>query len=629
MNDLHHILSQSTPTQRAPDLTAWFRTAPAEALAASIDLAWFDHANAEAIADGLQDRSKIAIPLAEEAWRRDNGVIRWTALRVLERHPQATDFLAELAQAATPPLCHHLEAAQARAEERYEALLASKARERDYLEQYAKQLESAKKGDRHSGLYVLRQTHDPWYASRLAVALEHEQDLKLFKDLAAAVVEILGFEAIPALSQRLEGDFLRPALEALAQLGDRSVPAYLFAHLEEKGLVTWQQACLARYRLLALPLLLDLLRGLADWRPHKAALADIFMVMRDDRLVEALFVEAEGESDFARRFLEALPVLYPKCLKKKKGLTLAQLRPYAATLLGGRTLELPGLTSARLDPEGRGLLLVRNHRRVEWLDLATGRAETLLGLPERAYLSHLGLSPDGRRLLVTHTEGGQPVRYQIGVWEYGRWDQPLGQIETGIQPQTVAMTHDHRWLLVGGNQRVQRFSCTDWSEAPELPGHEGTAYYLQSMPDGRFLTGDWAGWLQVWNTATWEAQARIKCDSWARKFARLSTDSKLLVYAGHVGLHVWETDTWREIAAVTKSLGNHFMSLSPDNRYVLIVVDKKLKFLAFGTWQEVLTLEDDTALGMPAFGADGRTLVTLGRHRVRVWNLDALDGCRG
>ena len=622
--------AQSSAADAEP-LTAWCRTAPEEVLRASMEELWFDFYAAGALAEGLRERPELALSLGSEAWRRGNPAIRWTALKILECHPAAAGRLGTFAATETGPWRHHLEASRAMAEGRMKDYLALRARYYGFLERLFGFLDSPKKSERQAAIHSLRHSSDPFFSARLAAALAREPDPRLFKGLLKAVVATQGFLAVPVLLERLGGDLTRPILETLAPLGERHALAFVLAQFGTGRLNLWQQACLAPYRTLAWPLLRQRLHQLDDWRPHRAGLILLLAVWRDDRLHQAFFAEAKRHPGFAAKLAAFLPALLPKCPRRKPLPGLERLRLPAATPLGGRVLEVPGMNRARLAPDGQSLVFARYNRQLERLEWDSGRTEPLLPLPPHSPLVHLEASLDGQWwLIVFRRPGGKPL-YSVQVWEYGRWKEPLGEVRLAVAPETLAVTRDRRWLLIGGYQQVPVFSCQTWLQEGELSGHQGGVRFLQSLPDGRLLSGDWSGRLQVWAPPDWTLQRQIQADSWAPRFARLSADGRQLLYAGHIGLRCWDTRDWRETIVQSRSLNNSFMAQSPDERLLVLTVHKKLRFLRHqdGDWREILSLEGTApATDPPQFTADGQTLLTFNRGDLRRWSMAGLDFCQ-
>ncbi|MCI0525852.1 MAG: WD40 repeat domain-containing protein, partial [Nitrospira sp.] len=121
----------------------------------------------------------------------------------------------------------------------------------------------------------------------------------------------------------------------------------------------------------------------------------------------------------------------------------------------------------------------------------------------------------------------------------------------------------------GHEEAVRVLEFGTWREVAELKGHHNEVCYIQAMPGKFILTGDWKGILQVWNETNWEKIAELKSDSWASQKAAVSSDGKYLIYGGYIGIKVWETQTWKEIASLNRPKNLDCVALTPDGKSVI------------------------------------------------------------
>jgi len=629
----------------------FFAHAPYNELERAIESAWCDYALAAAISESLQARPDDALRLAARALSHPNFVIQQTALLVL----QAVGCDPSQAEAANNRLREHIEQRKkeetfsstepawlywdetlARIEGRYDTYLAEKQKQYKYLEPAIAQMTDGKKANRLNAILSLGHTKDPYFTGVIARALDDPED-KNVKAALDALATIRGFEAIPKISGMLRGFWSRQALEALAALGDRSALTYIFETLENSAAPSYILEILPQYGRLAVYPFIAALKKFDHPEEYKNGIASILAVLRCDALIEALFDEAERDVELSEKIARLLEKMYPKQLKKyssKK--SLKALAPLLSSAFGGKTFEVGGRCEFVMTPDGKSLAYLVPGKGVTLLDPRTG--EKLDSLHIGGYPRVMSLSPDGAYLLTaTYTDQRD---YLVQIWKWGDWERSIAEITHKIEIKALAMTWDARFVLIGDMEQVRAVECGTWRDVFTFTGHEiertpsppftagNTAYrqfnFLQAIPNSSsMLVGDWLGWLSVLDTNTWSETAWLKSDSWAPKFAELSADGSRLVYAGHVGIRVWDTTTWQELYAAASPNGFNYMTLTPDGRYLVVEKNKKIRFLDMRTWKEALAF-DSALVSQLLVTPDGSELLLASSFKIKAWNLALL-----
>ncbi len=626
--------------------------APYSELARAIDSAWCEYALADSIADSLRTRPDDALNLAASALDHPNLVIRRTALLVAQavgldpaQSGQAKSLLREhierMKQQGTyrsvEPMWLYWEETFARIEGRHDAYLAEKHTQYRHFEAYVAQIADSKKARRFAAIHALESVKDPYFTGALARALDDSED-KNVKAALNALVTIRGFDAIPKIARMLRGFWSRPALETLSAFGDRSALTYIFETLENSAPPAYMLDILAQYGRLTVQPLIAALKKCDHPAEYKNGFASVFAVLRCDELVDALLTEAAQDADLSEKIFRLLEKTYPKQLKKHSANTpaLKAISPLVFSAFGGKIFKIGTRCEIALTPDGQSLACLAHGKGVTLLDARTGEIRASLAIG--GYPRVMALSPDGAYLLTaTYNEQHE---YTVQVWKWGEWERSLADIAHPLEIKTLAMSWDARFLFIGDTEKVRVVECNAWRDVFTFAGHEferapshpliagNVAYrpftFLRALPNSSsVLIGDWLGWLSVLETETWRETAYFKCDSWAPKFAELSADGAQLVYAGHIGIRVWDTATWQERCAAAAPSGFDYMTLTPDGRYLVVEKNKKIRFLDMTTWKEAFAF-DTTPVGQLLVTPDGRELLLSSASGVKAWSLALL-----
>ena len=631
--DLCDILALPNPFVLRRQLIRYYQTASSQELAAAIELAWCDYNLIPALRAGLSQRPDEALQLVSHALTYENHVIRLAALSVLqdlsrrpEYAPAALAQLQALALRVNDPLWHHWQKALAVAQGQESALALARQETLKTWQSWITQLRSPFKGPREFAFKQLAETKDPCLTEALAQALEHETDEKVLKHLLAALADIRGFAAIPAITPFLGGEYTKNAVETLSILGDRSVLTFIMNHLDAKAVPVFYQEVLARYGTLALPPLLAAIKRLDEPAKYKRAFASMLAGLRSDGLTQQVMQTAADDSIFATKLADLLRSVFPAQRKKSRKppsgafeTARALIQKWLPFLSGGQRLATDGLSDLALSPNG-AFLAIATARQIQIYDTTTW--QRIARLPEQTAIRMICFAPDNRRLAVVKFQQ-QTVKNVVEIWEHGTGERCADGLELPCQIESIGFTGSGQYFLIGRDTSVLVVDAATWREVCELPGHGVRVSYVQAVPHSNMiLTGDWNGKLCVWDETDWHQIATLKADSWAPRFASLTADGRRLVYGGHIGFKIWDTQSWQEVASSKKPANLNCAVVSPDGAVIVAGTEKNLRVFGATDWQELLVLENDVNISALRMLADGKRLLTWTRHEVKVWNLD-------
>lgn len=643
---LDTLLTISNPFVRGQQIRAYFAQASDDELTLSIERLWCDVACAPAIAEGLRARPEQVLRLVRQALTQINPAIQYTALRVLRTLPPESSHAQAACQmlTETPP-----EARTPKIKKQFAYLLAEtqaylNGRAANFrqetlrrLSSYSatiKNLTSPHKNVRKFAMQEIAKTNDPAFVEVITPLLHQETESKNIKALLECLAEIGGFEAIPVIQPLLGGEFTAYALETLSRLGDRSALTYIFTQMADKKLPEYAQKALTRSGDFVLYPFVDAVKQITSPTAVKKFFSTLWPVIGSPTLQARLNDAAAHDPALASHPIMAY-------LQPDRPLAAKIEAVRAAANKAERKALLTSLTTATYipkhpqsiypTPDGQGVILfeqITHPRRLSIL-----RAEDWAITREIPLADHVmgaAMSRDGAYVLVSRLEQHGDRNYKLDFWAVGQWEQPAKTLTSTaiVGPCAYTLTFDHRTLLLGGDRMAQVASAETGEILRTLPGHEHTQYmevkYVDVIPNTPFaLSGDWLGKLNVWDTTDWHLVTSLKSDSWKAQWTAISGDGKYLVYAGHIGIKLWATATWTEVAAAKKPTGINSVALSPDGRFVLVGALKKLHILELPTLQPYVVLDNDDYITEIAVMPDGRHFLTEnGKKGLKIWHLD-------
>jgi RNA polymerase sigma factor (sigma-70 family) len=233
-------------------------------------------------------------------------------------------------------------------------------------------------------------------------------------------------------------------------------------------------------------------------------------------------------------------------------------------------------------PDGK---LLSTQERYPAVDLATGKAVQVAGLPQLTWDTHLTTAPDGRTLLLSSAEG-------VRVWDLTKGKELRSLAGAG---EEVVVAPDGKSILTN-NGALQRWDLA--TGKPLYPdnfeqGHIGEVTAIAFSADGkRLVSGSGDGSVRLWDVTTGKP-LRVWRAHEARRPVRL----------------------WRWIKA-----GVTAVDISPDGRWVLSAgSEQRLRLWDAASDKEMLTLplserergEDERLIYHVRISPDGKTGVAL------------------
>jgi WD40 repeat protein len=235
----------------------------------------------------------------------------------------------------------------------------------------------------------------------------------------------------------------------------------------------------------------------------------------------------------------------------------------AATGAPCATLPQPGIVrTLAYGPDGRWLVTGSDgDDRLRIWDVATARVRKEFRVPG-GYLRSLAVSPDGRRVAATKTDG-QRIKNELHVC-----DLASGERLFSAEGSALAYSPDGRWLAVcaADLQTVLLLNARTHETAAQFVGHKGFVYSAAFSPDSRVLA-----------SCSMDRMVRLwEIDSGACREVRGHTDevfavafhpdgSRLATAGRDQAVWLWDLTTGQEVARL-QGHGSYVWSLafSPD-----------------------------------------------------------------
>ena len=300
-------------------------------------------------------------------------------------------------------------------------------------------------------------------------------------------------------------------------------------------------------------------------------------------------------------------------------------------VLQGRVLdghEGQPVLSARFSPDGKQIVTASRDRSARTWETKTGKSLVTLVEGHQYLASTAVFFRDGRTIVTAAGDG------TARVWDVATGAELADINGTGMS-SAIALSHDERFLLTGGENREARL----WQLTPRADGMEArlvrrfsghgseiTAVAF-SIDDNLVYTGDARGYGRLWNTQTGELARRL--DGHTLKIMQavfLPGGRHLLTASGDNTVARWEIATGRELRDQVLRHPDKVISLSTSangTRGVTSCEDGKVRVWDLTAARVLRTLETpQTLVNSVAMSADGSRVVTADpdADTVLLWN---------
>ncbi len=293
----------------------------------------------------------------------------------------------------------------------------------------------------------------------------------------------------------------------------------------------------------------------------------------------------------------------------------------------GRALREPmqesfAVWTASFSPDGKFILSTSGNDARIWEVQSGTRVGPSFGDRKGENVLGANFSPDGKRIVVTNTQGVAQV-----------WDVPTGQavgepMRHDDMVWTAAFSPDGRRIVTASFDGTARVWDADTGAAMGRPmRHDARLYAASFSPDGRWIaTASFDHHARIWDAQTLKTVGEPLCsdEHSLTTTATISPDGKWIATAsGDKILRFWETRTGTLVGEpvpheddITSS------SFSPDGKSIVTSAGK-----AAQVWEVPAgrprgkSMPHDNAVLEASFGADGKTLVTASGGEARVWDV--------
>jgi WD40 repeat protein len=312
-----------------------------------------------------------------------------------------------------------------------------------------------------------------------------------------------------------------------------------------------------------------------------------------------------------------------------------------------------------LSPDGRRLFTQTNRPVNELRDVESGKV--LADVPLSAGQENIALSPDWRHVAtvsddsirIAELDGGaevarilEPNTTKPAFTADGEWLMASRKVQPDPQltDEELAAEHSmilwdaHRgdeWFRVRGVGSADRFVMSPdreyvatlsaaqvvqiWSdtdrEVSRLDGSDVVA--IGYAADGKFLTGNWEGSVQVWETTQGREAGRLQHDGPVQSMA-YTPDGKHLLTKSERSVRVWDSAASREVTRIETEQDER-VALDPDGKRFVGFRGDAMRVFDLGT-KGIAKSQMPSGAGQGVFTRDGKYLATAGSdNNVRLW----------
>ena len=287
------------------------------------------------------------------------------------------------------------------------------------------------------------------------------------------------------------------------------------------------------------------------------------------------------------------------------------------------TIEVPGVTSLALSPDGTSLALGMYSSEIRLWDVQTERIILTFDGGHTGYVNSVAFSPDGAML----ASGAEDVGVKL-------WDATTGTKVATLEGHTagidlVAFSPGGRMLASGSWDGTVKL--WDLATETDITTLEGTAP-IAFTPDGATLALGSRDTIKLWNIEAGTNTLTLKGHQHGVRFIAFSPDGQTLVSGSQNEVRLWAVETGTNTTTLYWDRSGHFYSatLSPDGTlFASGLSDGRIKLWDLATETDIATVGGHTNfVKFVAFSPDGRTLVSRAGDTINLWDASHWTGPR-
>ncbi|MCY2936573.1 MAG: protein kinase [Planctomycetota bacterium] len=296
------------------------------------------------------------------------------------------------------------------------------------------------------------------------------------------------------------------------------------------------------------------------------------------------------------------------------------------------------LSSMEFSPDGKTILTGDYENGLKLWDLKTGKAIRAFN-GHKNWIRSVAFSPDGQEILSgsggTLGNDGKPIvgdDNTIRLWNVESGDE-IRVFENNTEPiLSVEFSSDGKEVLSGGDDdNIKFWDRNSGKQIHSILGHWDDVHCVIFVPKSHFaLSGSENGAIRLWDLDRGVEIRFFSGHTGSVESIACSKNRKLVVSAGKdLTIRIWDFNTGRELRQINGHLGEvNSIRLSPDDNFILGGgSDGTVRIWDIHSGEQVCLLEGhEKAVLCLAYTKDGRKVVTGGVDgTARIWELPELQ----
>jgi WD40 repeat protein len=213
------------------------------------------------------------------------------------------------------------------------------------------------------------------------------------------------------------------------------------------------------------------------------------------------------------------------------------------------------------------------------------------------------------------TDEERAADHSMILWDAHDFDELFRVRGVGSRDRLVISPDREYVATLGAAQVVQIWSDTD-REVSRLDGSGVLA--IGYAADGKLVTGNWAGSVQLWETTQGREAGRLPHGGPVQSMAYTPDGKHLLTNSSDRSVRVWDSAASREVTRIETDQDGH-VALDPDGKRFVGFLGDAMHVFDLGT-KEITRSQMPSGTGGSVFTRDGKYLATAGLdNNVRLW----------